>query len=168
MLSHGAFLRRPSCKTARKWWSIFRKNAPFLFSTPIGTRPREAEHASRWRMGARKTFWTESARGAQHGWPRLVTPDRIVSGRVVRFASDSPGCGHRMGLRGSTSEGAVRRTMAALHVQLIVKRPLSLPASSSPQSRCSWRKATRSARSAPMVLWLRMVVVTSWPRRSSA
>src|SRR5262249_17037244 len=37
--SHGAFLRWPSGKTAR-WLLTNRKNAPSLFSTRIGTRPR--------------------------------------------------------------------------------------------------------------------------------
>jgi len=39
MLAHGVFLRRPSAKTAGVGCSSFRKNAPFLFSTRIGTPP---------------------------------------------------------------------------------------------------------------------------------
>ncbi len=46
MLSHGAFLRRPSCKTARKEWSTFRTNAPFLFSTRVWTLPRRKDDGS--------------------------------------------------------------------------------------------------------------------------
>jgi hypothetical protein len=45
MLAHGAFLRWPSSQTAGVWYtSTFRKNAPFPFSTEVGTLPLKDGH----------------------------------------------------------------------------------------------------------------------------
>src|SRR5476649_477024 len=38
ILSHGVFLRSSPCR-ATGWWFSNRKNAPFSFSTSLGTRP---------------------------------------------------------------------------------------------------------------------------------
>jgi hypothetical protein len=83
MLSHGVFLRRPSCKTARKGWSSFRKNAPFLFSTPIGTRPAAIE-----------AWWAQFTEKPTHPKDALTIADDIrlpIRGETDRARAQSLG-----------------------------------------------------------------------------
>jgi hypothetical protein len=75
MLAHGAFLRRPSGKTAGVGCTSLRKNAPFLFSTKPGDYRAE-----------RKSLLARSTPREGYKWSMSGIPVEMIWAPVIVFS----------------------------------------------------------------------------------